>query len=135
VPLGVVGGAALATYLAFLVARRRLRATLGPLICSFPGTPGRPRRCRRCGGELPLASGAAFVECVYCRAANLSSRALAADDARRMRDDTDRAQLYAAATATRVEAAGRTVARLFTAATLAGMGLGGLLGSTLATYA
>jgi hypothetical protein len=118
-PIGVVGGALAGTYVAFRIARRRLRATLGPLIRSFPGAPGRPQRCRRCGGELPAAASA-FVECAYCGAANLSSHAAAVERAAALRGETADALLHAAETASVVAAAGRFVGRAFMAAFVVG---------------
>lgn len=124
-PVGVIGGAALATYVAYRISHKRLRATLGPLLRSFPGDPGRPQRCRRCGGELPAAS-AAFVECEYCGAPNLESHAVAVEHAAELRAGTDAARLYARETAVQVAAAGRFAARLLAAAFVAGAGLGAL---------
>jgi DNA-directed RNA polymerase subunit RPC12/RpoP len=122
-PIGVIGGAGLATYLAVVVARRRLRATLGPLIRAFPGPPGRPQRCRRCGAELPM-SASAFVACRYCDAPNLTSYAIASAHGTALREQTADARLYAAETAGEVAAAGRFVARAITGAFVVGAAAG-----------
>lgn len=125
IPIGVIGGAAVATYLAYRVARRRLRATVGPLIRSFPGVAGQPQRCRRCGGELP-AMVVAFVECEYCRAPNLASHAVASEHAAALRAQAGDARLYAGETAAQVASVGRFASRLFIAGFFAGAGLGAI---------
>ena len=127
IPIGVIGGAALATYLVYRVCRARLRSTVGPLIRAFPALagPGTQQRCRRCGGELP-ATVVAFVECAYCGAANLLSHAAAVEHADVLRARTADQRLYARETADRVAAEGRWVARLFTAGFFVGAGVGAL---------
>ena len=125
-PIGVIGGASLATFLAYRIARTRLRRTLGPLIRSFPGSPGRPQRCRRCGAELPAAPGA-FVECRYCKAANLASHEILAEHAAIAREQTADALLYARGTAAQVTAAGTFVGRAFKLAFITGAAVGAIL--------
>ena len=120
-PIGIIGGAACGTYVAFRLSRARLRATLTPLIRAFPGPPGRPARCRRCGGELPPGASA-FVACAYCDAPNLTF--IAASEHVVVRDE---ARLYAHETAAEVARAGRFVSRAFTLAFAIGAGGGGML--------
>ncbi|MEZ4364303.1 MAG: hypothetical protein R3B48_29280 [Kofleriaceae bacterium] len=122
-PLGVVVGAGLASFLALRVSRRRLRAVLGPLLRAAPGLPGRAQRCRRCGGELP-ASAAALVECPFCQAPNLVSGAVAAQLASELEAQTRSARAHAAAAAPHLDAAARFVRRAFQLAFLAGAALG-----------
>ena len=124
-PIGVIGGAACATYVAFRMSRARLRATLTPLIRAFPGPPGRPARCRRCGGELPQGASA-FVACAYCDAPNLTF--VAATEHIVVRDE---ARLYAHETAAEVARAGAFVSRAFTVAFVIGAASGGALAIAL----
>ena len=126
-PIGVVGGAGLATYVVWRALRGYMRRVLGPLIATRPDVTGR-ERCRRCGGELPEAASA-FVTCSYCDAPNLASRAVAAA----WRRQIDDALIYARETATRVTAAGERVARSLRAAFFVGALGGGGLAYALAT--
>lgn len=126
VPFGVIGGAAVASAVAFAMARKRLRATLSPLIRAWPGPAGFAHRCRRCGGELARLPGA-FVTCAYCAAPNLVSQDSAARQASVLRDETADRRLYAAGTAEVVAAAGRFVQKAFTTAFFVGVGAGGVL--------
>jgi DNA-directed RNA polymerase subunit RPC12/RpoP len=129
-PIGVIAGSAVATFLALRIARPRLRRTLGPLIRAFPGVPGRPQRCRRCGGELP-ATTHAFVECTYCNAPNLASRAVAAANAAALVDRRSEALAYARDTTDEVAAAGRFVSRALYVAAVVGMVGGGMIAAVL----
>jgi len=118
-PVGIIGGAGLATLVAWRYLRGYLRRVLGPLIGASPGVPGRPERCRRCGGELPAATGA-FATCGYCDAPNLTSGA-------GLRGHVDATLLYAHQTAAHVTAAGQRVATWFRRAFFVGaLGGGGL---------
>jgi hypothetical protein len=125
VPLGVVGGAGVASYLALRVCRRRLRAVMAPLLRAAPGAPGRPQRCRRCGGELP-AGDEAFRDCGFCSAPNLASNEGAVELAGRLRAGAAAGHAQAAAAAPHLEAAARFVVRTFRAAFLIGVVAGGL---------
>lgn len=120
-PIGVVGGAGLATFVVWRALRGYLRRVLGPLIATRADVTGR-ERCRRCGGELPEAASA-FVTCSYCEAPNLQSRAVAAA----WRRQIDDALVYARETAAHVTAAGERVGRSLRAAFFVGaLGGGGL---------
>ncbi|MEM6990011.1 MAG: hypothetical protein AAF721_05925 [Myxococcota bacterium] len=66
---GMLGG--------FLVAKRRYRATVRPLILARPpAAPDARARCCGCGGQLP-ESPFAFRNCEYCGATNLVTPELA----------------------------------------------------------
>jgi len=125
-PIGVVGGAGLATFVVWRALRGYLRRVLGPLIVTRADVTGR-ERCRRCGGELAKAASA-FVTCSYCDAPNLQSRAVAAA----WRREIDDALLYARETAAHVTAAGERVGWALRAAFFVGALGGGGLAYTLA---
>jgi hypothetical protein len=131
-PIGVLGGAGVATAIALRVCRGRLRRTLVPLIRAIPAAPGCAQRCRRCGGDLPRVT-TAFVTCGYCQAPNLASQDAIAQHAATLRAETSDALLYAASTREAVDAAGRFVQRALTAAFLAGAGGGAAIALAIHT--
>ncbi|HEU0036291.1 MAG TPA: hypothetical protein VFQ53_37015 [Kofleriaceae bacterium] len=127
VPIGIVGGIAAASYGAVWRARRRLAATVVPLLRALPAEPGLPQRCRRCGGALP-ASASAFVTCRYCDAPNLASRAVLGAHHAVLAAQTSLGHAYATETATALAHEGRHVARLLRGAFFVGAAVGGGVG-------
>lgn len=123
IPIGAIGGAAISAVVALALSRRRLRATVAPLVRAFTGSAGQARRCRRCGAELP-PHGGAFVTCAYCEAANLISRDAAVERAGELTVEARDARLYAVETAETVRQAGVYVARMFRLAFVIGVGAG-----------